>query len=397
MSDDQLPPAVRSLLTAGLQLARSTTSGRIAFAQAHNVVDPAAVPARAREAVMAELDAAAAAVKPLDAKAAARVLKDAWGSDHAKIVDDLDLGAPIAVTAGAQVHRGTLDGEAVAVKILRPGVRDSIRSDLGLLETLAGPAGAAFPAADVGALIAEVRERILDELDLEHEAGTQRAAARALRRHASIRVPSPVTELCHENVLVTAFVAGPTLADGIPADADTGAIARALLRAVIGLPRTAGLIHADPEPGNVILDGDGSVTLVDFGAGRRIQTARLDRALDALQAMRDDDEGAFATAVMALGILPYAESCATALRILRAVGGELLTGTARLDADALLALGERVRGHEREGFGLALRATIDPQDVWAARGLGTLVATLGRLGAEEDWVALTLAAGREGC
>jgi predicted unusual protein kinase regulating ubiquinone biosynthesis (AarF/ABC1/UbiB family) len=397
MADDQLPPAVRSLLTAGLQLARSTTSGRVAFAHAHALVDPAAVPAPVRDAVMTELAAAAAAVQPMDAKAVSRVLKDAWGRDHAKVLDDLDLDTPVATTPGAQVHRGTFDGEPVAVKVLRPGVRDSIRSDLGLLETLAAPAGAAFPAVDAGALIAEVRERILDELDLEHEAGTQRTAARALRRHATIRIPSPVTDLCHDRVMVAAFVDGPTLADGVPLGEDTGAIARAVLRAAIGLPRTAGLVHADLEPGNVILTGDGGIALVDFGASRRVDAARMDTALDALQALRDADESAFATAVMALGVLPDAESCATALRILREIGGPLLTGSARLDADALLALAERIRGHEREGFKLALKAKVEPQDLWAVRMLATLVATLGRLGADEDWVALTLAAGREGC
>lgn len=397
MADDQLPPAVRSLVTAGLQLARSTTSGRIAFAQAHAVVDPAAVPERIRAAVTAELDAAASAVRPLDAKAVGRVLKDAWGKDAGKILDDIDLDTPVAVTPGAQVHRGTHDGAAVAVKVLRPGVRDSIRSDLGLLETLAAPAGAAFPRVDAGAIITEVRERILDELDLEHESATQRTAARALRRHPSISVPAPVTDLCHDRVLVAAFADGPTLADGIPAGEDAAAIARGLLRFAVGLPRTAGIVHADLEPGNVVLTGGGTIALVDFGASARVDTGRMDVALDALSALRDDDGDAFTSAVTALGILPDAESCATALRLLRAIAGSLLTGPARLDSDALLALAERVRGHEREGFALALRATLDPQDLWPLRMLGTLVATLGRLGVEEDWVALALAAGREGC
>jgi predicted unusual protein kinase regulating ubiquinone biosynthesis (AarF/ABC1/UbiB family) len=397
MADDQLPPAVRSLLTAGLQLARSTTSGRIAFAQAHAVVDPAAVPARIRDAVTAELDAAAAAVTPLDAKTVGRVLKDAWGKDAGKVLDDIDLDTPVAVTPGAQVHRGTLDGEPVAVKVLRPGVRDSIRSDLGLLETLASPAGAAFPRVDAGAIITEVRERILDELDLEHEAGTQRTAARALRRHDGISVPAPVTDLCHDRVLVAAFAEGPTLAGGVPAGEDAAVIARAVLRFAVGLPRTAGIVHADLEPGNIVLTGGGTIALVDFGASARVDTGRMDVALDALRALRDDDTAAFTTAVRTLGILPDDESCATALRLLRAIGGPLLTGPARLDAVALLALADRVRGHERAGFALALRATLDPQDLWPLRMLGTLVATLGRLGVQEDWVALALAAGREGC
>ncbi|MCW2998077.1 MAG: hypothetical protein JWN65_1626 [Solirubrobacterales bacterium] len=397
MADDQLPPAVRSLAGAGAKLARSTTSGRIAFARAHAVVDPAAVPRRVRAGVTRELDAAVATVEPIDAKAVGRLLKDAWGQDAGKVVEDLDLDAPLAVTPGAQVHRARIDGSLVAVKVLRPGISESIRSDLGLLETLTGPAGAAFPAVDAGAVIREVRERVLDELDLEHESATQRTAARALRRHATISVPSPITDLCHERVLVTAFVEGPTLADGVPAGEDAGAIARTLLRAAMGLPRTAGLVHADIEPANVILTGSGGIALVDFGATRRVDPVRLDQGLAALAALREGDEATFAKVVTAMGILPDAASAGDAMRLLRAVGGELLTGPARLDADALLGLADRADAHVREAFALAMQATLDPQDLWPLRMLGTLVSTLARLGVTEDWIALALAAGREGC
>lgn len=384
-------------MSAGVRLARSTTSGRVAFAQAHAIIDPAAVPERLRGPLLAELEGAAAAVVPLGANAVGRALKDAWGRDHGKVVDGLDPGAPLAVTAGAQVHHAHFEDEPVAVKVLRPGVRDSIRSDLGLLETLTGPAGAAFPAVDAGAVIREVRERILDELDLEHEAATQRTAARALRRHPDITVPNPITELSHENVLVSAYVAGPTLADGLPAGADAAAVARTLLRAAVGLPRTAGILHADIEPGNVIVTGPASIALVDFGASRRVDTARLDLGLAALSALRGADEDAFIVAVIALGVLPDADSGAAAFGLLRTVAGELLTGPARLDADALLALAERAEEQLSVALALATQATLDPQDLWALRMLGTLVATLARLEVSEDWIALAIAAGHEGC
>lgn len=395
MADDRLPPAVRSLISAGLKLAQSTTSGRVAFAQAHAAVDPAAVPARLREAVTTELDAAARAVKTVEPKAVAKALKDAWGRDHAKVVDDLDATSPLAVTPGAQTHRASVDGQEVVVKVLRPGVRDSIRSDLGLLETLTGPAGAAFPAVDAGAVIREVRERILDELDLEHEAAVQRTVARALRRHPDISVPAPITELCHESVMVTAHVEGPTLADGLPED--PAAIARTLLRAAIGLPRTAGVVHADVTPQNVIVTGPGSIALVDLGASRRVDAARLDQALAALAALRSGDADAFAVTVTGLGVLPDAESCTVAMELLQDIGAELLTGPARLDAEALLALAARAEERLGEAFALAMRATLDPQDLWPLRMLGTLVTTLARLEVTEDWIALTLAAGHEGC
>ncbi|WP_354702195.1 hypothetical protein DSM112329_02549 [Paraconexibacter sp. AEG42_29] len=397
MADDRLPPAVRTLIGAGVKLARSTMSGRVAFAHAHAVVDPAAVPAPIRARVTSELDEAAAAVEPLSAKAVAKALKDAWGRDHGKVVDGLDPAQPLAVTPGAQTHRARLDGEEVVVKVLRPGLRESIRSDLGLLETLAAPARAAFPAVDTGAVIREVRERILDELDLEHEASTQRTVSRALRSNATISVPAPVTELCEEGVLVTAYVPGPTLAGGMPADADAGAITAAVLRAAIGLPRTAGIVHADLEPANVIVTGKDTVALVDLGASRRVDTARLDLGLDALSALRADDSAAFATAVLALGVLPDADACAKAFALLRDVGAHLLTGAAVLDADALLALGERAEAQLDGALALAMKATLDPQDLWALRMLGTLVATLARFGVEADWIALAIDAGREGC
>ena len=62
------------------------------------------------------------------------------------------------------------------MKVLRPGIADQVRQDLNLLETLIRPLGAAFPSL---APAARGRERVLDELDLEHEASTQRSFARA--------------------------------------------------------------------------------------------------------------------------------------------------------------------------------------------------------------------------
>src|SRR5689334_5470438 len=97
---------------------------------------------------MAELDGAAAQVRAVSGGDVAKILQRAWGAKPQSIVDGLDLDSPIAVTAGAQVHRAEHDGQAVAVKVLRPGLAELVRSDLALLDTLAGPAAAAFPAAD---------------------------------------------------------------------------------------------------------------------------------------------------------------------------------------------------------------------------------------------------------
>lgn len=104
------------------------------------------------------------------------------------------------------------------MKVLRPGIADQVRQDLNLLETLIRPLGAAFPSLAPGVLLREVRERVLDELDLEHEASTQQ-----------LHVPAPVSALCHERVLVSAWVDDTpvgALTDPAAAAAATGVSSR---------------------------------------------------------------------------------------------------------------------------------------------------------------------------
>ncbi len=136
----------------------------------------------------------------------------------------------------------------MAVKVLRPGLAATVRQDMTLLEGLVAPLSAAFPAVDAAAMLSEVRERTLDELDLESEAATQRRVHRALRRHPFLTVPAPVMRLCHDEVLVSEFV------DGVPLwqAPDPDLAAARLVVFVIGAAR-AGVIHADPHPDDVLV------------------------------------------------------------------------------------------------------------------------------------------------
>ena len=81
-----------------------------------------------------------------------------------------------------------LGGAGVAVKLRRPGLAAAVRSDLALLDAHATPLARVFGAADPGALLREARERVLDELDLEHAGTTQRRFARAARRLNGVMV-----------------------------------------------------------------------------------------------------------------------------------------------------------------------------------------------------------------
>lgn len=389
-----LPEPLKPLVDVGVRIARQAPSTSSAVAQLHGLLPPEVVPPEVRSRVMEVIAAAhAEAAVPLSGKDVEKALSSAWGSKPSKVLDDLDLGSPVAVTPSSQVHRGSLDGDDVAVKVRRPGLADGIRRDLSLLDTLSRPLGAAFPRLDAGALLREVRERVLDELDLEHEGSGQRRVARGVRRDPDLVVPSVHGEHTTEAVLVTDWLDGVSLADD-PRPADAGRVARALVRLHLGAPTAVGLVLADPRPDDVLVLADGRVGVVDLGAAPA-DKARIGPALDVLEALRASDEDAFVRAVRTLGTTSE-EDARVAFGLARDLAGDVLDGPVVGSAALLGRLAEDGARRFDEAFPLALRAEAHPPDLWALRGLGQLVATLSVLEVEEDWVPLAVAAGRNG-
>ena len=282
---DDVTASARALAEVVAALVRRSGTGRVLLGRAAGLVPPEAAPpwaelARALERAREEQST------PLDARWVERELRAAWGRPVGRVLDELDLAAPVAVTPLAQVHRGELDGAPVAVKLARPGLEAAVRADLMLLDALRPPLAAAFPNLDGGALLAQIRERALDELDFEHEASQQRAVARALRRTDGVEVPGGHSELATPAVVVSDFLDGPTLADGRPDD--PAVVARALVAAHVDAAR-AGLLLCDPRPNHVVLRPDGRIGLLGTGAAVAGDRAWLRRRLALPAALRDAD------------------------------------------------------------------------------------------------------------
>lgn len=382
---------VEALVSLGFRLVRSAPTGRIALARLAEAIDPLWIPRPWGDRLVSELaDAHAATLDPLDGKSVERALRDAWGSRPTDELDELDL-EPAAVTPTAQVHRGVLDGKPVAVKLLRPGIEAAVRQDLTLLDGLVAPLAAAFPALDPRAVLTEVRERLLEELDLESEAQAQRRFHRALRGHPFLSVPAPITRLATDDVLVSEWVQGTPIREA----RDPDAAAARLAVFVLGAARS-GAVHADPHPDDVLVLEDGGLAILDFGLTRTVETARLDHASAALEAFADGDGGAFGAAAQALGWLP-AEHGPAALELLGHVLGDLATpGPARLDADAVVGVRDRALERPEPLARLLFAGALPPPDIWPARGMAQLFGTIARVGATGDWLALSRAALRDG-
>ena len=367
------------------------------MARLEGVVRPALVPPAIRDRAVAAIERAyALTAEPIPAGDVERLLRNAWDDPPNRVLDDIDLDEPLAVRPHAQSHRAVLDGEPVVVKVVRPRVVAALRTDLALLDILAGPVAGAFPALDPRPLLAEVRERTMDELDLEHEGDVHRRVARGLRRVEGVEVARVNDELTTHGVHVSALLAGPTLAEAEAAPKDPGAVARVLVRVFLGAPRAIGVALANPRPNDVVLTESGGVGLIGPGASRPVPRERVDEWIATLEAVQARDQAAFAAALAAQGLLPTEGGRIAYAHVEHALGPLLMSGPALLDDAALAAAGARALERVEAIVALVGQATPDPADLWPLRMLAQLAALLGTLGAEEDWLALAVAALRDG-
>lgn len=193
---------------------------------------------------------------------------------------------PLAAASIAQVYRATRpDGAVVAVKVKRPGIDAEVERDMKILCWIAASLEARVEAARPyrpTAAAEELAEYTLRELDFTNEARVAREVRAGLMgRVDNLRIPE-VFEATRD-VVVMEFVEGDAFDDvarlqerGI----DAPALSRTALEAVLAMIFDIGLFHADPNPGNLRVDEEGKLVLLDFGI-----FGRLDERLQRLAAM----------------------------------------------------------------------------------------------------------------
>jgi predicted unusual protein kinase regulating ubiquinone biosynthesis (AarF/ABC1/UbiB family) len=244
--------------------------GAMKFGQALSVFE-AALPEELAGPYRDALTRLQEAAPPLPAATVHRVLAEQLGPRWRSRFVEFD-DRPAAAASIGQVHRAVWRAgrRDVAVKVQYPGAGEALVSDLNQLARLAGFFRVLQPGLDIKPLVLELKARITEELDYELEGAAQRAFAKAYAGDEEILVP-PVMAAA-PRVLVTEWVAGTPLSTVISSGTteERNRSGRLMATLHFSAPERAGLLHADPHPGNFRLLPDGRLGVIDFGAVARL-------------------------------------------------------------------------------------------------------------------------------
>ena len=262
------------------------------------------------EPVRQALAALQADAPPMSAELAAEVVERELGRPPEQVFLEWDP-EPIAAASIGQVHRAvaldpTTQRElAVAVKVQYPGVAEAIEADLANTDLLGTLLRQGFGGLDPTEMVAEIKERVSEELDYRREADHQSEFAAFYRDHPFIHVPAVVPALSTGKVLTSELVVGTPWRDVLSWDQHQRDLAgEGIFRFVFRSLYRMHAFNGDPHPGNYLFHGDGRITFLDFGLVRHFSDAEIKVFASMVQAAAvDHDATQFRRVVEDAGLL----------------------------------------------------------------------------------------------
>ncbi|MEE2829494.1 MAG: AarF/ABC1/UbiB kinase family protein [Myxococcota bacterium] len=211
-------------------------------------------------------------VQPFDGAIALQRVEEGLGAPVDVLFSEFST-EPVASASIAQVHAARLlDGTRVAVKVQRPGIEKTIRSDINIMYILAEmfegriDLGVYTPRKIVEAFDGAISR----EVDFLNEAANGKAFLEALDGLEGVAVPAVYrTHVCR-TILTMEWIDGKKLSDISDTGADRKLIMDRLVEASFQQLFVHGIFHADPHPGNLVVDDDSVLTFLDFGLMGRV-------------------------------------------------------------------------------------------------------------------------------
>ncbi len=233
--------------------------------------------------------------------AMARALGDDWREELLDFQDE-----PIATGSVAMVHRAKLkDGTDVVVKVLRPGIHETIEADISVLNLLARQILAEFPEAsyfDPLGMLREFERSINEETDLQIEAVNAERFLHDFEDAPHVLIPKVHRLFTTQTTLVMDFVEGVRIRDARAAGIDMTRVGGNYLDAAYRMLFETGFFHGDLHPGNVFVQPDATLGLIDFGMVGRLTPEMKDNLIAILFALERGDFRSIARIYYDIGI-----------------------------------------------------------------------------------------------
>jgi ubiquinone biosynthesis protein len=220
---------------------------------------------------------------------------------------------PIGVASIGQAHSATLhDGTEVVVKARKPGVADQVKTDLEILHNLA----AALARRQVGpqqynlvAIVDEIAQTLLLEMDYAREGHSAEHFAQLFLEDPTVHIPKIHWNLTTSRILTMERIHGVKISDMSAlekAGIDRNELALRCVNIWLKMLFEGVAFHADPHPGNIFLEKDGRLALLDFGMVGMVDDEMRENLATAFQAILAGDADLLADSLIELGAVPSA-------------------------------------------------------------------------------------------
>ena len=177
---------------------------------------------------------------------------------------------PIAAASIGQAHKAILkNGDSVIVKVQHANIEKTANIDLDIIRRLTKIVGWIFEVKGIEYVYTQVQKMIVEELDFEQEAISMVEIGKNIKDIEGIIVPTLYTEFSTKRILVSGFCEGVKINNVKQLEEwklDRKALANRLVAVYCQMVFKDGFYHADPHPGNILVQKDGTIVLLDFGA-----------------------------------------------------------------------------------------------------------------------------------